>query len=301
LISVNITITGGSGFIGRRLLKTLGADGHALHVLSRHAGTNMPAGVRISAWDPNRTAPPAEALRDADVVVSLAGEPVAQRWTVESKRRIRESRVNGTRHLVEAMAALPRRPAALISASAIGYYGSRGDEILTEASPAGTGFLPEVCVEWEKEALAAQAIGMRVALVRTGIVLDQRGGALQRMLPPFRMGVGGKLGDGSQWMSWIHLDDLVGLFRHAILNPVQGPFNGVAPNPVANTGFTRALAGALHRPAVFPMPKFALSALFGEMSSVLLSSQRVLPKAAETAGYSFRFPELNAALADVLK
>jgi uncharacterized protein (TIGR01777 family) len=297
---MNITISGASGFVGRRLLKVLGNAGHSLHVLSRHAGTNLPPGVKISVWDPIKGQPPAESLREADAVIHLAGEPVAQRWTAEARQRIRESRVAGTRNLVEALATLPRRPGALICASAIGYYGSRGDEILLESSPPASGYLPEVCVAWEKEAQAAEALGMRVVRVRTGVVLDARGGALQRMLPPFRMGVGGRLGDGRQWMSWIHLEDLAGLFRFAAENPVGGALNAVAPHPVTNAEFTRALAQALRRPAVFPVPGFALKMLFGEMASVLLASQRVAPAAAEAAGFQFRFPQLGPALADLL-
>jgi uncharacterized protein (TIGR01777 family) len=297
---MNIAISGASGFIGRRLLKTLASAGHSLHVLSRHAGANLPAGVRISVWDPLKGPPPEESLREADAIIHLAGEPVAQRWTAEAKQRIRESRVTGTRNLVEALAKLPRRPEALICASAIGYYGSRGDEILTESSAPGSGYLPEVCVAWEREAQAAKAFGMRVVRVRTGIVLDARGGALGRMLPPFRMGVGGRLGDGKQWMSWIHLEDLAGLFRLALENPVHGAVNGVAPYPVTNSDFTRALGRALRRPAVCPVPGFALRVLFGEMADVLLASQRVAPGAAEAAGFRFRFPQLAPALADLL-
>jgi uncharacterized protein (TIGR01777 family) len=298
---VKIAISGASGLIGRRLLKVLGREGHALHVLSRHAGTNLPAGVRLSVWNPGKVEPPAEALGDADVVIHLAGENVAQRWTAESKRRIRESRVAGTRSLVEALRELPRRPAALICASAVGYYGSRGDEVLTEASGPGAGFLPDVCTAWESEAQAAEGAGMRVARVRIGVVLDPRGGALARMLPPFRMGVGGRLGDGRQWMSWIHLEDLAEIFRFAVENPVGGPLNAVAPEPLTNADFTRELARAVRRPALLPVPKLALRLLFGDMSDVLLASQRVLPKAARAAGFQFRYPQLGPALADLLK
>jgi uncharacterized protein (TIGR01777 family) len=298
---VKITMTGATGLIGRRLMKILAADGHSLHVLSRHAGTNLPAGIKLSAWDPMKGEPPADSLRDCDAVIHLAGEPVAQRWNEESKRKIRDSRVKGTRNLVQGLSKLSTRPAALICASAIGYYGSRGDETLTEAAAPGIGYLSEVCVEWEKEAKAAEAFGMRVAPVRTGIVLDARGGALKKMLTPFRMGVGGKIGSGRQWMSWIHLEDLAGIFKLALEQPVSGPVNGTAPNPVVNAEFTRALAGAVKRPAIFPVPEFGLKLLFGEMSSVLLASQRVLPEKAVSAGYRFRFPQLPAALADLLK
>ncbi|HMD70112.1 MAG TPA: TIGR01777 family oxidoreductase [Bryobacteraceae bacterium] len=278
---MNITITGASGFIGRQLLKSLAHAGHSVQALSRQA-------------------PLAESLREADVIIHLAGEPVAQRWTAEAKRRIRESRTAGTRNLVEALATLPRRPQALICASAIGYYGSRGDEILTEASAPGSGFLPEVCVAWEKEAQAAEALGIRVVRVRTGVVLDAGGGALQRMLPPFRTGVGGRLGSGRQWMSWIHLEDLAALFQFAVERQVRGPLNGVAPHPASNSDFTRELARVLRRPAVFPVPEFALRLLFGEMADVLLASQRVAPAAAEAAGFRFRFPQLAAALEGLL-
>jgi hypothetical protein len=275
---MNIAITGASGFIGRHLMRSLAQAGHSVCALRRHA-------------------PPAE----SDVVIHLAGEPVAQRWTAEARQRIRESRIAGTRNLVDALGRLPRRPKALICASAIGYYGSRGDEILTESSAPGSGFLPEVCVAWEREAQAAESFGIRVVRMRTGLVLAAGGGALQRMLPPFRMGVGGRLGSGRQWMSWIHLEDLTAMFQFAVESQVRGPLNGVAPHPVANSEFTRELARMLRRPAVFPVPEFALRLLFGEMADVLLASQRVVPAAAQAAGFPFRFPQLAPALADLLR
>jgi uncharacterized protein len=298
---VRITISGASGFIGRRLLKRLAEDGHALRALSRHAGTNLPNNVALSIWDPMRASPPAESLADADAVIHLAGEPVAQRWNAEVKQRIRESRVGGTQRLMETVAALPRRPAVLVCASATGFYGSRGDEILEESSAPGTGFLAAVCAAWEREAGAAASLGMRVVCIRTGIALDPRGGALARMLIPFRMGVGGRLGSGRQWMPWIHLADLVELFRLAVETPIEGSLNGVAPFPVSNIEFTRRLASALHRPALFPVPPIALRLMFGEMAGVLLESQRVIPRAAEAAGFRFRFPQLGPALADLLR
>jgi len=260
----------------------------------------MPAGVRVGVWDPARAEPAADNLKDADAVIHLAGEPVAQRWTEESKQRIRESRVAGTRNLVAAIAKLDRRPAVLVCASAVGYYGSRGDEELTESSAPGSGFLADVCRDWEKEAAEAEPLGVRVAAIRTGIVLDPRGGALARILPPFRFGAGGRLGSGRQWMPWIHIDDLVDLFRFAAEKPVHGPLNGAAPNPVVNADFTRALAQALRRPAIFPVPEFVLHAIYGEMADVLFASQRVVPREAEAAGFRFRFPELGAALKDLL-
>ena len=279
---MTISISGASGFIGRHLMKSLAQAGHSLRALSRHA-------------------PPAESLREADAIIHLAGEPVAQRWTAAAKQRILDSRVVGTRNLVEALGRLTRRPETLICASAIGYYGSRGDEVLTESSAPGSGFLPEVCVAWEREAQAAEAFGIRVVRVRTGVVLDANGGALVRMLPPFRMGLGGRLGSGRQWMSWIHLEDLAALFQFAVESQVRGPLNAVAPNPVTNSDFTRELAHALRRPAVFPVPEFALKMLFGEMADVLLASQRVAPAAAEAAGFRFRFPQLAPALESLLR
>ena len=298
---MKITITGASGLIGRRLLKSLAVGGHTLQVLSRHAGTNMPGGVKVFVWDATRGEPPAESLRDVEAVIHLAGTPVAQRWNDDTKAKIRESRVTGTRSLVQALSKLATKPKMLLCSSAIGYYGSRGDEILTESSAPGSDFLAEVCVAWEQEASKAEALGMRVVRMRTGVVLDRRGGALAKMLPPFKVGLGGKLGSGRQWMSWIHLEDLAGLYTFALENSVSGAVNGVAPYPVTNADFTKKLAAALHRPALFPVPPIGLKLMFGEMAEVLLASQRVQPKEAETAGYRFRFPQLDPALADLFK
>jgi uncharacterized protein (TIGR01777 family) len=296
---MTITITGASGFIGRRLMKAL-SNGHTIRVLSRHAGTNLPAGVKLFVWDALKGQPPAESLEGADAVVHLAGEPIAQRWSDDVKQKIRDTRIAGTRSLVQALSTLPQRPLVLVCSSAIGYYGSRGDEVLTESSAAGTGFMAEVCIAWEREADVAEALGMRVVKVRTGVVLGANGGALTMMIKPFKAGMGGKLGSGHQWMSWIHLDDLVGIFLHVLENSLRGPVNGTAPNPVTNEEFTKNLAHALHRPAVFPVPAFMLKTMFGEMSEVMLASQRVLPKAAEAAGYQFRYPEVAGALENIL-
>ena len=298
---MKITVTGGSGFIGRRLLKTLSGNGHTLHILSRHAGTNLPPGVKLSVWNATKGEPPTEALEGADAIIHLAGEPVAQRWTAEAKQKIRDSRVQGTAHLIHALSTISQRPSVLVSASAIGIYGSRGDETLTESSKTGGGFLADVCREWEKEADLAESLGMRVVKIRTGIVLDKNGGALAKMLPPFRNFVGGKIASGRQWMSWIHLQDLAALFLHAIERPVQGVLNGTAPNPVTNSEFTKRLAEALHRPALFPVPGIALRAIFGEMAEILTGSQRVLPKAAQESGFQYQYTELGPALANLLK
>jgi uncharacterized protein len=297
---VIIVVSGASGFIGRRLLKNFTAAGYEIRVLSRHTGTNMPPGVRLFAWDPLAGPPPAECLQDAGAVVHLSGEPVGQRWTAAVKRRIRDSRVTGTRNLVAGMAAMKRPAEALISSSAVGYYGSHGDEVLKESDAPASGWLAEVCVEWEREAEAAASAGTRVVTIRTGLVLDPRGGALKQMLPPFRLGGGARLGNGRQWMPWIHLADLASLFQFVVETPVRGPFNGVAPFPVTNAEFTRELAHVLHRPALLALPAFALKLLYGEMSEVLLASQRVVPAAAEAAGFRFRFPKLAPALANLL-
>jgi hypothetical protein len=244
--------------------------------------------------------PRGAAAPSCDAVVNLAGEPIAQRWTAAAKKRIYDSRVEGTRRLVNAFSAQSQRPQVLVSASAVGLYGSRGDEILTETSPPGHGFLPEVVMDWEKAAQSAEALGIRVVSLRFGMVLG-RGGALARLLPVFRLGGGGRLASGRQWMSWIHVDDVVSMILYAIENAgLKGGFNATAPNPVTNTEFTRALAHAVHRPAIIPVPALALKLVFGEMSEVLLDSQRAVPAAAEAAGFKFRFSELAPALDQIL-
>ncbi len=298
---MRITVTGASGFIGRRLIRQLDADNHELHILGRGLRTGFAPSIRFSNWDALAGTPPTASLDGADAVIHLAGEPVAQRWSLDVKRRIRDSRVDGTRRLVEALAHCSRRPAALVGASAVGLYGERGDETLTEDSAPGSGFLADVCREWENELDAARSLGMRVVKLRIGVVLGAEGGALARMLPPFRMGVGGRLGAGDQWMSWIHAEDLAALIRFAVAEgALSGAVNAVAPNPARNAEFTTALSRALRRPALLPVPLFAIRLLFGEMSEIVLASQKVLPRAAEAAGYRFRFPEVFPALKDLL-
>jgi uncharacterized protein (TIGR01777 family) len=224
------------------------------------------------------------------------------RWTVERKRRIRDSRVLGTRHLVAGLAAEESRPRVLVSASAVGFYGDRGDEELDETSSAGQGFLAEVCAEWEREALEAERLGIRVVCARIGIVLAHGGGAMAKMITPFRLGAGGRLGSGKQWMPWVHLDDVVGILMHASRDArIRGAVNAVGPGPVTNADFTRALGRALHRPAVLPVPSLALRVAFGDMSEILVASQRVFPRAAERTGYAFAHPELGGALAAALR
>jgi uncharacterized protein (TIGR01777 family) len=294
-------VTGATGLIGQALIRQLG---FGVAVLSRDDGRaqRQLVGVRVHRWAPEGGPAPVEALRGADIVFNLAGEPAADgRWTAEKKRCIRDSRVVGTRHLVAGLAALNERPRVLVSASAVGYYGDRGDELLDERSSRGQGFLADVCVDWEREAMVAERLGIRVVCVRIGLVMSTAGGALAKMLPPFRLGAGGRLGSGRQWMPWIHIDDLVGILLHAARSESsRGPINGVAPEPVTNAAFTAALAHAVHRPAVLPMPAFALNVAFGEMSGMLMASQRVMPALALRSGYTFSHPDLDGALASLL-
>jgi uncharacterized protein (TIGR01777 family) len=284
-------VSGGTGFIGRHIVARLLASNHSVKVWTRdpHAGH--------LTWDPLRGEPSSRSLNDIDAVIHLAGEPVAQRWNDEVRARIRDSRILGTRKLVEAISRAREKPAVLVSASAIGIYGDRGDEILTESSPLGSGFLADVCRDWESEADRAERLGLRVVRMRIGVVLGKDGGALAKMAPVFRAFAGGRLGSGQQWMPWIHVDDLAKLFVHAIENQVQGVWNATAPNPVSNSEFTRELARAVHRPALLPVPAFALRVAFGEFGYHMLESARVIPEAALKAGFEFDYPTLDKAFA----
>ncbi|HXA63929.1 MAG TPA: TIGR01777 family oxidoreductase [Bryobacteraceae bacterium] len=298
---MNITVTGASGFIGNHLIQDMLDAGHSIHALGRRRNASLPQAVRFSEWRSAESEPPSEALATADAIVYLAGESVAQRWTPDVKQRIRGSRVDGTQNLVNALAKQSRRPQVLVCASAIGYYGSRGDEVLTETSAPGSDFLAQVVIDWEQAARQAEALGIRVVPLRFGVVLGKDGGALSKMLPPFRLGLGGRLASGQQWMSWIHVDDVIALIRFSLDNSAaRGPMNATSPHPVRNAEFTEQLAAALHRPAIFPVPKFALKTLFGEMAEVILAGQRVLPKAAQSAGFQFQYPELRPALVRLL-
>jgi len=298
---MNVTVTGATGFIGQRLVQALLEDGHGVHALGRKRSGSLPQAVRFSEWGSTHAEPPHKSLASADAVVHLVGETVAQRWTPEVKQRIRSSRVDGTGNLVGALSKQSHRPQVLVCASAIGYYGSRGDEVLTETSNPGSDFLAQVVADWEQAGEKAEALGIRVVPLRFGMVLGKDGGALAKMLLPFRLGLGGRLASGHQWMSWIHVEDVIGLIRFALeKSAIRGPLNATAPNPVTNAEFTQELAAALHRPAVFPVPRFALKLLFGEMAEVILGSQRVVPKAAQSAGFRFHYPELPEALAHLL-
>lgn len=300
---MRIVVTGATGFIGQAVVRRLADEGHQVHILLRKPRTGLPPQIPYSIWDAEQNDPPAAALEGAEAVIHLAGEPVTQRWTASTKRTIRSSRVGGTQRLIAALSQMNAFPRVLISGSAIGYYGSRGDEVLTETSAPGKGFLAEVSEEWESAANLGLALNMRVVRLRMGIVLGREGGALARMLPAFRAGAGGRLGSGEQWMSWIHLHDLLSMIIDALSNEkLTGAVNAVAPGPVRNIDFTHALAGELRRPAIFPAPMFLLKLLFGEMAeAVLEASQRVMPVVAEQTGFEFRYTELGPALRDLLR
>jgi len=301
---MRILITGGTGLIGRALAADLVREGHEVIVLSRHPerASDMPSGVRVQGWDARTAEGWAHLADGADAIVNLAGENLAAgRWTAERKRRIRESRVNAGRAVAEAVEAASRKPRVVVQASAVGYYGPCGDEEITEEHPPGNDFLARVCVEWEASTAAVEEMGVRRPVIRTGVVLSATEGALPRMLPPFRFGLGGPLGSGRQWFPWIHLADEVGAIRFLIEHAeAGGPFNLSAPNPVTNAEFTRALGRVLGRPTFMRVPAFALRLLFGEMGTVLLEGQRAVPKRLLEAGYTFRFTEVEAALGDLL-
>jgi uncharacterized protein len=321
---MKILVTGSSGLVGTALVSALASAGHTVCRLVRPqsaAGEGAKEGFAV-AWNP-ATGELGGAGVGADAVVNLAGASIADgRWTAKRKALLRTSRIDTTRALVGALAKMNARPSVLVSASAVGIYGDRGDETLTEESKRGTGFLADLTKEWEAEALKAEALGIRVVVARFGIILARQGGALPRMLVPFKMGAGGRLGSGKQWMSWVTLEDAVAILRFVIENttargainaaapargaitdvtPVRGPVNIVAPQPLRNSEFTKVLAKAVHRPALFPAPAFALRLALGEMAdALLLSSQRVLPQALEKLGYQFLHADLTSALTAVL-
>jgi hypothetical protein len=294
-----VAVSGGTGFIGRPLVDRLLAGGHRVRLLTRSPGSVAPReGVQPVAFDASAgTAPD---LSGCEAVIHLAGEAIERRWTESHKRALSESRVNGTRAVVEA-ARRSGTVRTLISASGVGYYGACGDEELDERSPAGNDFLARLCEAWEAAAVPAREAGLRLVIVRIGIVLHPEGGALKKMLPPFRLGLGGPVGSGRQWMSWVHRDDQVSLLLHALeKTQVEGVLNGSAPRPVTNAELARALGRALNRPAVMRAPAVALRLAFGEMATMVLDGQKVLPRRALESGFTFAYPELEGALAEML-
>jgi uncharacterized protein len=294
---VRIVLAGGSGFLGQALRARAERDGHTITILTR-----SPRGPNDVAWSPDGTAGAwATALHGADAVVNLAGESIAgTRWNEARKRALLDSRLLPTRSIVAALAHAPPPAPVLVNGSAVGYYGAHGDERVSESTPPATDFLGELCVAWEREAEQASVV-TRVALVRTGLVLHPDGGALGQMLTPFKLGAGGPMGSGDQYMPWIHLDDWVSLVVWLIAtSQARGAFNGTAPEPVTNRAFARALGRALHRPALLPAPALALKLLLGEFADSLLTGQRAVPARAEELGFQFRFRDVDAALADLL-
>jgi uncharacterized protein (TIGR01777 family) len=299
---MKVTVSGATGLVGRRLVQALRDRGDDVTVLSRSPRkARERLGVEAVEWDPMSGPAPAAALAGRDGVVSLAGEPVAQRWNDEVKRRIHDSRVLGTRNLVAGLRETDPRPDVLVSASGVGYYGAHGDERVTESDPAADDFLGQLCVEWEGAADAARELGVRVAYVRTGIALDAKGGALKTMLPPFKLGLGGPIAGGGQYMPWIHIDDLIGMYLAALDEETwTGALNGTAPEPVTQKAFARALGRALHRPAFAPVPRFALKLLMGEMAEIATTGVRAVPARPMQLGYEFRHADLDAALRGLL-
>ena len=294
---MRILVAGGTGFIGRRLCRSLGESGHEIVVLSRKEGRAPEGAARVVAGHADWS----DAVEGAGAIVNLTGAGVAdRRWTERRRNEILDTRLQSTRRLVEAIRRAKRKPEVLVNASGVGYYGDRGAEMLNETSSPGGGFLARVCLAWEAEAAKAEEAGARAVFARIGVVLGAEGGALPRMLPPFRLGVGGPLGSGRQYMSWIHAADAAALLRFAVeKRELHGPMNVCAPSPATNREFSRALASALGRPCLFVVPGLVLRAALGEMSSLLLESQRAEPAAAKAAGFAFRFPELGAALKDL--
>ncbi len=294
---MNITVTGASGLIGAKLVERLRARGDDVTTLSR-----SPSSPGAVAWSPEDEPAPAAALAGRDAVVHLAGEEVAQRWSDDAKRRIRSSREIGTRNLVAGIEAAEPRPRVLVASSAVGYYGPHGDERLDEQAPPGRDFLAEVCVIWEREARRAADLGVRVVNVRTGVVLAPGGGALAKMLPFFKLGIGGPVAGGDQYLPWIHVDDVVGIYLAALDGEDwTGPVNASAPEPVTNRAFSKALGRALHRPAFAPVPGLAVRALYGEMAEIVTKGQRVIPRRTQELGYAFGYTDLDAALRSALE
>jgi uncharacterized protein len=301
---MKVTLTGATGLIGAAIVRALQARGDAVTVLSRDPDRARAAlgDVDAHAWRPLEEPAPAAALSERDAVVHLAGESVAQRWTDASRRAIHDSREIGTRNLVAGLRqiAADARPRVLVSASGANYYGPRGDEPVTEDAAPGDDFLAHVCIAWEREAGAARELGLRVATMRTAVVLDKAGGALSKMLPFFRLGIGGPVAGGRQYLPWIHAEDIVGLYLAALDAAWDGSFNACAPEPATNRDFSRALGRALRRPAFAPVPGLAVRALYGDMAQIVTTGQRTVPMRALEQGYAFRHTDLDEALRDAV-
>ena len=294
--SARVLVSGASGLIGQAVVSVLSADGYKISRLTRSQ-----AQAGDVQCDPSQSLPPT-LVSGFDAVVHLAGESIVGRWTDAKKKRIRESRVLGTRNLAEALARTSQRPPVLVCASAVGYYGSRGDEILREGSSSGNDFLSDVCREWETAAKPAIDAGIRTVHTRFGLVLSNKGGALQKMLLPFRLGLGGRVGSGKQWWSWVDLQDVAGGILHAIKSNLHGPVNFVAPNPTTNLEFTKVLGSVLSRPTIFPVPAFAARLVFGQMADeLLLASQKVDPVKLKQSGYQFKFVDLRKSLENIMQ
>jgi uncharacterized protein len=303
---MRVTVTGASGLIGPALVDALADRGEEVTVLSRdpaRAARRLPKASLREAWQPDREPAPARALAGRDAVVHLAGEPIAQRWSGRVRRAIRDSRVAGTENLIAGLGACPagERPRVLLSGSAVGYYGARGEEPVDEEAPPGGDFLAQVCVAWEQRAQLAQRLDMRVVRLRTGVVLDPAGGALGKMLPPFKLGIGGPVAGGRQYVSWIHVADLIGIVLTALTDERwSSAINATAPEPATNSELSTVLGRLLHRPAVMPVPALALRLLYGEMAQIVTSGARVLPAKALVLGYEFAHPSLEEALRSAL-
>jgi uncharacterized protein (TIGR01777 family) len=299
---VRVTVTGATGRIGTRLVGALRRRGDEVTVLSRdpeRAGAALD--VEAVGWQPEQEPAPAAALAGRGGVLHLASEDIGQRWSADVKRRLRSSRELGTRNLVAGLRAADPRPGVLVSASGVDYYGALGNERVTEDTPAGSGFLADVCAVWEREAAAAEELGVRVVRLRCGVVLMKDGGALARMLPFFRLGIGGPVGGGHQYLPWIHVDDVVGLYLAALDEPAwTGAVNATAPDPPSNKEFSRALGRALRRPALAPVPGFAVRLLYGEMADIVVSGRRAVPERAQALGFAYAHPQLDEALRSAL-
>jgi uncharacterized protein (TIGR01777 family) len=300
---MRIFLAGGTGLIGSRLIERLWERGDEILLLTRRpkaVEARFGSACTLIEGDPTVAGSWMQQVADCDAVINLAGEPIfAHRWSAAFKKSIRDSRIKSTENIVQAL--VQTRVKTLVNASAIGYYGARDDEPLTESSDAGTDFMAKICVDWERAAAGAETHGARAAMVRIGVVLASGGGALTQMLPPFKAFAGGPIGSGKQWLSWIHCNDIVGIILLALDNPqATGPINGTAPNPLENKAFSQALGRALHRPSLVPTPRFALQIVLGEVADIVATGQRVLPRRAEELGYRFRHPKIDGALADLV-